>query len=108
GESLEQMTSGLEYFPYYKEAYEAVLGGMVGEFEIEEPAEGEEGKKNWMKKYGLKAFHPIAKGFPYSDYDDFGVSRTYGYKRNHLGHDMMGQTGTPIINVESGYVEALG
>ena len=81
---------------------------MVGEIEIEEPAEGEEGKKNWMKKYGLKAFHPIAKGFPYSDYDDFGVSRTYGYKRNHLGHDMMGQTGTPIINVESGYVEALG
>ena len=30
------------------------------------------------------------------DYDDFGVSRTYGYKRNHLGHDMMGQVGTPI------------
>ena len=26
----------------------------------------------------------------------------------HLGHDMMGQTGTPIIAVESGYVESLG
>lgn len=108
GESLEQMTSGLEYYAYYKEAYTAVLGGMVGEFEIEEPVEGEEGEKSWTKKYGLKAFHPIAKGFPYSDYDDFGVARSYGYERSHLGHDMMGQTGTPIIAVESGYIEALG
>jgi len=51
---------------------------------------------------------PIAKNFPYSDYDDFGVSRSYGYKRRHLGHDMMGQVGTPIVAVESGYVEAIG
>ncbi len=58
--------------------------------------------------YGLKAFSPIAKGFPYSDYDDFGVSRSFGYRRQHLGHDMMGQIGTPIIAVESGYVECLG
>ena len=50
GESLEQMTSGLEYYAYYKEAYTAVLGGMVGEFEIEEPVEGEEGEKSWTKK----------------------------------------------------------
>ena len=62
----------------------------------------------WEKKYGLKAYLPLAKYFPYSDYDDFGVSRTYGYKRRHLGHDMMGQVGTPVIAVESGYVEALG
>ncbi|WOO35729.1 M23 family metallopeptidase [Anaerocolumna sp. AGMB13020] len=62
----------------------------------------------WEKKYGLKAYLPLAKYFPYSDYDDFGVSRTYGYKRRHLGHDMMGQVGTPVIAVESGYIEALG
>jgi len=62
----------------------------------------------WVTKYGLKAFSPIAKGFPYQDYDDFGVSRSYGYKRQHLGHDMMGQVGTPVIAVESGYVEAIG
>ena len=30
----------------------------------------------FAEKYGLKAFHPIAKRFPYSDYDDFGVSRS--------------------------------
>lgn len=105
GEKLESLVKDMQYFPYYKEAYSAVLGGMVGEYEIEEEVSG---TTLWVKKYGLKAFHPIAKGFPYSDYDDFGVSRTYGYKRNHLGHDMMGQTGTPIICVESGYVEALG
>lgn len=62
----------------------------------------------WETKYGLKAFSPVAKGFGYSDYDDFGVSRSYGYKRQHLGHDMMGLVGTPIIAVESGYVEAIG
>lgn len=108
GEKLEKLVSDLEYFPYYKEAYTAVLGGMVGEYEIEVPVEGEEGRKTWEKRYGLKAFSPIAKGFPYTDYDDFGASRSYGYKRNHLGHDMLGQVGTPIVCVESGYIEALG
>lgn len=97
GESMEKLTEKLKYYPYYLEAYTAVLGGFVGEYE----AEGE-------KRYGLKAFSPIAKDFPYTDYDDFGASRSYGYARPHLGHDMMGQIGTPIIAVESGYVEALG
>lgn len=101
GETMESITQDMKYYDYYYEAYSAVLDGMVGYFEIEE-----DGK--WIMKYGLKAYSPIAKGFPYSDYDDFGVSRSYGYKRQHLGHDMMGQVGTPIIAVESGYVEALG
>lgn len=65
-------------------------------------------QKVWVTKYGLKAFHPLAKNFPYSHYDDFGVARSYGYRRQHLGHDMMGQVGTPVIAVESGYVEAIG
>lgn len=91
-----------QYFSYYYEAYNAVLGGMIGEYELED----ESGKI--QKKYGLKAFSPIAKGFSYQDYDDFGVSRSFGYKRQHLGHDMMGLIGTPVIACESGYVEALG
>ena len=107
GKSMEELAGEMKYYDYYLEAYTAVLGGMVGEYQIQEPAgEGEE--PVWVRHYGLKAFHPIAKGFPYSDYDDFGVSRSYGYKRQHLGHDMMGQTGTPVIAVESGVVEALG
>ena len=108
GEDLEKAAEGLEYFPYYQEAYGAVLGGMVGEYEIQVPMEDDGKQKKWEKRYGLKAFSPIAKGFPYADYDDFGVSRSYGYKRNHLGHDMLGQVGTPITAVESGYVEAIG
>lgn len=120
--TLEEAVKDMKYFSYYKEVYEAVLGGMVGTYKIQVSDEGKnEGKENtvsgnggkqpkkkWEEKYGLKAFLPIAKNFPYSDYDDFGSSRSYGYKRPHLGHDMMGQIGTPIIAVESGYVEALG
>ena len=103
----------MSYYNYYKEAYEAVLGGMVGEYQIEEEQTQEnqtdsEEQLEYVTRYGLKAFSPIAKNFPYSDYDDFGASRSYGYRRVHLGHDMMGATGTPIIAVESGYVEALG
>lgn len=104
--TLKELTADMKYYDYYYEAYEAVLGGMVGEYEIEQ--ENESGGKSWKKVYGLKAFSPIARGFEYSDYDDFGSSRSYGYKRPHLGHDMMGQIGTPIIAIESGYVEALG
>ncbi|QHQ61335.1 peptidoglycan DD-metalloendopeptidase family protein [Anaerocolumna sedimenticola] len=107
-ESIGALTEELKYYNYYYEAYSAVLGGFVGEYQIQVPSEENPEEKVWVKKYGLKAFLPIAKYFPYSDYDDFGVSRSYGYKRRHLGHDMMGQTGTPVIAVESGYVEALG
>lgn len=107
GEStLEELGREKEYYPYYLEAYTAVLGGMVGEHEIQVPDEN--GNLTWESRYGLKAFSPIAKGFPYYDYDDFGAARSYGYNRPHLGHDMMGQIGTPIIAIESGYVEALG
>lgn len=121
--TMEQLTETLNYYPYYLEAYSAVLGGMVGEFEAEIPASqapsfllssGTEGEgesapqKVWARQYGLKAFSPIAKNFPYSDYDDFGAARDYGYRRQHLGHDFLGQTGTPIIAVESGIVEAIG
>lgn len=124
GEKLEDLTKDMKYFSYYREAYGAVLDGMVGIYDIEIPgadapsfalpqqatdSDGAEvPDKVWVTKYGLKAFSPIAKNYPYSDFDDFGVSRSYGYKRQHLGHDLMGQVGTPVIAVESGYVEAIG
>ena len=107
GASMEELTKDLTYYPYYLEAYGAVLGGMVGNYDIQIPDQAT-GEPVWAGRYGLKAFSPIAKTFPYQDYDDFGVSRSYGYKRQHLGHDLMGQVGTPVIAVESGYVEAIG
>lgn len=91
---LDELGADLKYYPYYKNAYTAVLGGMVGEFE--EEYIDENGKASYQKRYGLKAYFPLAKGFDYNHYDDFGAGRSYGYKRKHLGHDMMGQTGTPI------------
>lgn len=95
--TLTQLTEKMEHYSYYLEAYTAVLGGMVGEYEIETTKQAEPSNSVFEKRYGLKAFLPIAKNFPYSDYDDFGASRSYGYKRPHLGHDMMGQIGTPIM-----------
>ncbi len=122
GEKMEEITADMKYYAYYLEAYTAVLGGMVGTYRIEIPEanapafvrEDELAERDvergtiWVTKYGLKAFSPIAKNYPYNDYDDFGVSRSYGFKRQHLGHDMMGQVGTPVIAVESGRVEAIG
>jgi murein DD-endopeptidase MepM/ murein hydrolase activator NlpD len=107
-ETIEALTKDMKYYDYYFKAYSAVLGGMVGNYQIEVMDETAPGGKKWVKTYGLKAFLPIAKYYPYSHYDDFGVSRSYGYRRKHLGHDMMGQVGTPIIAVESGFVEAMG
>ncbi len=114
---MAELTGDLKYYDYYLEAYTAVLGGLVGEYqrEVQSGASGQDGTKaagaetkQYETVYGLKAFFPLARGFDYTHYDDFGVSRSYGYKRRHLGHDMMGLTGTPIMAVESGVVEALG
>ena len=104
--SREDLADKYKYFNYYYEAYGAVLSGMLGEYEIEE--ETKEGVVKWNRQYGLKAYSPIAAGFNYQDYDDFGAARSFGYRRPHLGHDMMGLVGTPVIATESGYVEALG
>ena len=114
GTSMDELTKDLKYYSYYLEAYNAVLGegespdSAGNQAPSVEPLTPAGGQKVWVTKYGLKAFHPLAKNFPYSHYDDFGVSRSYGYRRQHLGHDMMGQTGTPVVAVESGYVEAIG
>lgn len=106
GKTIEELTENMKYFDYYKSCYEAVLGGFAGDYEI--GIQGEDGKIKHTQKYGLKAFSPIAAGYAYNHYDDFGASRSYGYKRKHLGNDIMGSVGTPIVAVESGYIEAIG
>ena len=90
-----------KYFDYYHQAYSAALGGLLGSFAIEKDG-------TWTATYGLKAFSPVAAGYGYSHCDDFGVSRSFGFARKHLGHDMMGSLGTPIVAVEGGVVEAMG
>ena len=90
-----------KYYTYYHDAYSAALGGLVGSYAIEKDGQ-------WVPAYGLKAFSPIAAGYGYSHCDDFGVARSFGFRRKHLGNDLMGGLGTPIVAVEGGTVEAMG
>ena len=95
------------YFSYYREAYGAALGGLAGHFAIRR-TDPQTGEAEWIPAYGLKAFSPIAAGYFWSHYPDFGAQRSYGYVRPHLGNDILGALGTPICAVEGGTVEALG
>lgn len=104
GETIEDITKDMKLYAYYIEAYTAILDQFIGDYQIE--LLQEDGTKIYKEKYGIKAFLPIAKNYGFSHYDDFGNSRSYGYKRLHLGNDLMGSIGTPIIAVESGIVEA--
>ena len=101
-ESPEELLGSLyRYFDYYHRSFEAALGGLVGSYSIE--VDGEQ-----RPMYGLKAFSPIAAGYGYSHCSDFGVSRSFGFRRKHLGNDLMGSLGTPIVAVEGGVIEAMG
>lgn len=105
--TMGELTADMKYYEYYREAYDAAIGGLVGEYRRE--VTGNTGDNvQYETVYGLKGYFPIARGFDYTHYDDFGAGRSYGYQRKHLGHDMMGLVGTPIIAVESGVVTALG
>ena len=107
GESMEHITAGITYFDYYSTAYESVLGGLAGDYSVQ-TGTTDSGAPAFERQYGLKAFSPVAKGWAFSHSDDFGAGRSFGYKRNHLGHDLFGSVGTPVINVETCTVEALG
>ena len=100
--SPEELLGNLyKYYSYYHEAYTAVLGGLLGNYSVEIGGQ-------WKSAYGLKAFSPIAAGYGYSHCSDFGNSRSFGFARKHLGNDLMGGLGTPIVAVEGGVVEAMG
>lgn len=104
--TIEDLVGENKYFLYYKEAFSAALGGLLGEYERQVP-DGN-GGVTVKSGYGLVAYSPIAEGFAYSHYDDFGSSRSYGYRRSHLGNDLLGNVGTPIVAVEGGVVECIG
>lgn len=106
GMSYSEIANNGKLLSYYQEAYSAVLGGMLGEHR--QFTVNEDGSVSEETVYGIMAYSPVASGYYYNHYDDFGASRSYGYKRNHLGHDLMGSVGTPIVAVEGGYIEACG
>ncbi len=98
GECVEDIAADCPYFGYYLEAYTAAIGFLYRE------GRGADGK--WTRVPA--AFSPIAAGYGYSHFRDFGNKRNFGFSRRHLGNDIMGSVGTPIIAVEGGTVEALG
>ena len=140
GQTMEELTQNMKYYPYYFEGYDSVLHEFIGSYQIEKKKEENTTKNStnnantiksnvnnelesnttdenneevtktikFEETYGIKAFHPLAKNYGYSHYDDFGASRSYGYQRLHFGHDLMGSIGTPVIAIESGIVEAVG
>ena len=106
GESISDLSNNMKFYNYYYESLSAVLSGFIGNYSIQRIDES--GNSSFENNYGLKAFLPIAKNYSFNHYKDFGASRSYGFKRTHLGNDLMGQIGTPIIAVESGVIENLG
>lgn len=107
GEKPEDLISGnTKGYDYYQTVYSAVLNGFIGEYQIEEAEEDD--ASSIVTNYGVKVFSPIAGGYGYSHYDDFGAGRSYGFARNHLGNDLLGSVGTPIMAVETGTIEAMG
>ena len=107
GITMMELTKDMKYYDYYLEALGAILSGFLGEYDIEVPDQDGSGK-HWDTKYGIKVFSPIARNYPYSHCNDFGNQRSYGFSRTHLGNDLMGSVGTPVIAVEGGVVEAMG
>lgn len=100
--SPEELLGNLyQYYDYYHDSFQAALGGLLGSYAIE--------VDGVLKPiYGLKAYSPIAAGYGYSHCSDFGNTRSFGFNRKHLGNDLMGSQGTPIVAVEGGVVEAMG
>ena len=135
GENMESITKKMKNYSYYYEGYESVLSQFIGEYyatnvntsaakvinhtknnsstsvennsSVTYENNNSTIKNYFANVYGIKAFHPLAQGYSYSHYDDFGNSRSYGYKRLHFGNDLMGSIGTPVVAVESGYIEAV-
>ena len=101
-QSAEELLGELyRYYDYYHDSFSAALGGLLGSYAIS--VDGQ-----WKPTYGLKAYSPIAAGYGYSHCSDFGNSRSFGFARKHLGNDLMGGLGTPIVAVEGGVIEAMG
>lgn len=108
GKTVDELGNNNKYYNYYKEAYHAIFDGIIGNYTQIENSVDTNQEGNSETKFGIKACFPIAKGYWFNHYDDFGNSRSYGFKRKHLGHDMMGSVGTPIVAIENGTITELG
>ena len=87
GETIHNLAKNYKLYDYYFESLDAIFHEYIGEYTIE--SDDSEGNKTYKTDYGIKVFSPIAKGYNFSHYKDFGSSRSYGYRRVHLGNDLL-------------------
>jgi len=84
--TIEELTKDLKYYAYYKEAYDAAIGGLVGEYK--EELVDEAGNVRYEERYGLKGYFPLARGFDYTHYDDgsdkIGLNQKSSYSKGAL------------------------
>lgn len=99
GEKFADILPQTDYMAYLRTSYGAVLSPLVGDYVDEQTGE---------RRHGLRCAFPLAAGHWYNHYDDFGNARSYGFRRLHLGHDIMGSIGTPIVAIEGGTVTECG
>lgn len=64
--------------------------------------------EDWNTTWGVRCRFPFVKSQSVSYGNDFGNERTYGGLRTHEGNDLFASNGTPIINIESGYLKRIG
>ena len=102
GKTMNELTANMKHYNYFFQSYDAIFHEYIGEYEI--ATVDEQGNKKYVKKYGLKAFSPIAKNYYFSHYKDFGSARSYGYRRVHLGNDLLRK----YWDTYCSYIEALG
>lgn len=87
GTTMSDLGKNYKLYNYFYETYDAIFHDYIGDYTIQ--SSDENGNKLYKTIYGIKVFSPIAKNYSFSHYNDFGASRSYGYKRVHLGNDLL-------------------
>lgn len=93
GKTVTELSANYKLYNYYYESLDAIFHEYVGKYSIQ--VGDVSGNKIYKTDYGIKVFSPIAQGYSFSHYKDFGASRSYGYKRVHLGNDILRQYWNP-------------
>lgn len=94
-----------------RQFYSILLDDIIGPYSYErQKSSGLNGTAGSapVSANGIRLFYPIPSGFKYTHNDDFGAPRSYAGITKHEGNDIMAEAGTPVIAIESGYVEKIG
>lgn len=87
GKTVQELSQNYKLYNYYYESLDAIFNQYIGEYTVQ--MSDENGNISYKTNYGIKVYSPIAKGYSFSHYKDFGTARSYGYRRVHLGNDLL-------------------